>query len=101
MTTKKFPRLVVAILLAFAAASVVHAQGSLQESIDRLVQPYLDNKIVMGMTIGVLSQGRTMMTGYGQISAEDGRAPSGDTIYEIGSVSKVFTGILVVCGIVQ
>ena len=34
------------------------------------------------------------MYGYGRASGKDDRPPAGDTVYEIGSVSKVFTSLL-------
>jgi CubicO group peptidase (beta-lactamase class C family) len=34
------------------------------------------------------------VVGYGRLSATDERVPDGDTVFEIGSITKVFTGIL-------
>jgi serine-type D-Ala-D-Ala carboxypeptidase/endopeptidase len=68
---------------------------------DRLVQPYLDNNIVVGMTIGVLREGKQEVFGYGRMSRDDRRVPDGDTIYEFGSATKVLTGILLADAVVQ
>ncbi len=86
------------ILVTFTLSTVwranLHAQKPLQQRIDRLVQPYLDHEIVVGMTIGVLHKGQKGIFGYGRMSKEDDRVPDGDTVYEIGSTTKVFTGVL-------
>ena len=68
---------------------------------DRLVQPYLDNNIVVGMTIGVLRERKKEVFGYGRMSRDDRRVPDGDTIYEFGSATKVLTGILLADAVVQ
>ncbi len=68
---------------------------------DRLVQPYLDNDIIVGMTIGVLREGKQEVFGYGRMSRGDRRVPDGDTIFEFGSATKVLTGILLADAVVQ
>jgi CubicO group peptidase (beta-lactamase class C family) len=44
--------------------------------------------------VGVIVDGQPSSFGYGRLSAKDDRQPDGATEYEIGSISKVFTGIL-------
>ena len=73
----------------------------LQERIDPLVQPYLDHEIVMGISIGVLHHGEQEVLSYGRLSSQDNRAPDGDTVYEIGSASKIFTGVLLADAVKQ
>jgi D-alanyl-D-alanine-carboxypeptidase/D-alanyl-D-alanine-endopeptidase len=68
---------------------------------DRLVQPYLDNNVIVGMTIGVLREGKQEVFGYGRMSRDDRRVPDGDTIYELGSATKILTGILLADAVVQ
>ncbi len=83
----------VAIIMAFAAKDTL-ADDALKTRIDRLAQPYIDAEVVAGMTIGVLRNGETTIVGYGRLEDSDARQPDGDTVYEIGSISKVFTGVL-------
>jgi CubicO group peptidase (beta-lactamase class C family) len=87
--------------LAAVWSPILLAQSTLQERVDRVAQSYVDNNIVMGMTIGVLHEGQTQAFGYGHMSKVDPRAPDGDTVYEIGSISKVFTGVLLADAVTQ
>ena len=68
---------------------------------DLLVRPYLDNDIIVGMTIGVLRQGKREVFGYGRMSRDNRRVPDGDTIFELGSATKVLTGILLADAVVR
>ena len=49
---------------------------------------------VRAAIVGLYDNGKTAITGFGQMSRSDDSAPQGDTIFEIGSISKVFTAIL-------
>lgn len=77
------------------------ADETLRSHTDLLVQPYLDNDIIVGMTIGLLRAGKQNVFGYGRMSRDDRRVPDGDTIYEFGSATKVLTGILLADAVVQ
>ncbi len=46
------------------------------------------------MVIGVADPGGSRVVAYGRLADRDSRAPDGNTIFEIGSVSKVFTSLL-------
>ena len=85
------------VLLAGAAAPIGAARESgddLEARIDRLAQPLIESKTVVGMTIGVVRGDERIVRGYGRVSMNDDRAPDGRTVYEIGSATKAFTGIL-------
>jgi serine-type D-Ala-D-Ala carboxypeptidase/endopeptidase len=62
--------------------------------VDALAQPLVDDGLTVGMVIGVLQGDQSWIRGYGEIALGGGQRPGADTVYEIGSVSKVFTGIL-------
>ena len=44
------------------------------------------------LVIGAIRNGETVVRGYGEISIGSGRAPDGDTMMRIGSITKAFTG---------
>lgn len=70
------------------------AQADIQDKIDAHVQPYLDNKIVVGLSVGLLKDGQSQVFGYGRVGGEAKETPDERTLYEIGSITKVFTSIL-------
>ena len=76
--------------LCVAVGQVDRIQGM----VDRQVQPWLDGAGVMGLAVGILEEGDTHQLFYGEVEKGSGQRPNADTIFEIGSISKVFTGIL-------
>ena len=48
----------------------------------------------VGVTVGVLQDGETRVYGRGRLAHDRHGSPSGDTIFEIGSITKVFTATL-------
>ena len=83
-----------AVFCLLAAAPIAtQDKGTLQELLDRtapLVQPLLDAKICVGLTVGMLRHGDSAVRGFGRVNKDSPQVPNGDTVYEIGSVSKVF-----------
>ncbi len=80
------------LLLGYPAGSA--AALDLQSQIDPLAKQLLADKQVVGLVVGIHRDGETQVIGYGETEKGKGVAPDGDTIYEIGSASKVFTGVL-------
>lgn len=48
----------------------------------------------VGIVVGVIEQGRTRIVAHGRSGASDERPLDGDSVFQIGSVTKVFTGLL-------
>jgi CubicO group peptidase (beta-lactamase class C family) len=48
----------------------------------------------IGMVVGVIEPAGARVVTYGQSSEGDRRPPDGDTVFEIGSMSKVFTALV-------
>jgi CubicO group peptidase (beta-lactamase class C family) len=86
--SRPVPRLLFALLLASVARA-----GGLESEVARLAKPYVDERKIVGLSIGVVRGDETHLAGFGNVAFDKG-APDADTVYEIGSISKVFTGIL-------
>jgi CubicO group peptidase (beta-lactamase class C family) len=67
---------------------------ALRPRIDKLVQHLVKDKKGVGLVVGVVTQDGQHVFGYGQVKLAGERQPGGDTIFEIGSVTKVFTTLL-------
>jgi CubicO group peptidase (beta-lactamase class C family) len=71
----------------------VHALD-LQEKIDPWAQPMIDDGIAVGLVVGILRDGEQQIIAYGETEKDSGKKPTGQTVYEIGSATKAFTGVL-------
>jgi serine-type D-Ala-D-Ala carboxypeptidase/endopeptidase len=62
-------------------------------SIEALAAEYVVTRPNSGLVIGCLQHGEKSVKGFGRISAGNRATPDEFTIFEIGSITKVFTGI--------
>ena len=88
---------VVGLLLSCAAGFAVQPAGSMpdDEEIRRILAERIDEqKRSVGIVVGVVEPGGRRVVGYGRLATDDPGEPDGDTVFEIGSITKVFTAIL-------
>ena len=85
-------------LLCFSAASPAQAiRGPLataKQIQDMLVQRIDVQHKSDGIVVGVITRKAREIISYGRFDLDDSRVPNGDTGFEIGSISKVFTSLL-------
>lgn len=63
-----------------------------ESQIRRLLAGFVDgDRASVGVVAGVVLGGERIVVGHGRLSADDPRQPDGDTVFEIASVTKVFT----------
>jgi len=89
----------VAILLFALIAFTTHAAGlptdaEIHRILQDRVQAIAGPEGGMGIVVGVLDEKGPRVIAYGDSGAADHRALDGDTVFEIASVSKVFTALL-------
>src|SRR2546423_15219737 len=95
------------ILLLFIQPFVGQSQGGKQNiptdnlmktGTDSIVQksviPFISDSSKVGLSIGIYKYGKIFTYNYGSTQKENQRLPLNKTIYEIGSISKTFTGTL-------
>jgi CubicO group peptidase (beta-lactamase class C family) len=70
------------------------ADDDLEARIDRVVQPLVDSEERVGVVAGVIDRWGTHTFSYGETVLGNGKAPDGNTLFEIGSVTKTFTALL-------
>ncbi|HEY7341255.1 MAG TPA: serine hydrolase domain-containing protein [Ktedonobacterales bacterium] len=66
----------------------------MRDLVDTCVEPALRTYPRSVLVIGIICRGQQHVFGYGPVGAEWHGAPVGDTLFEIGSVTKVFTSAL-------
>ncbi|MCF0074936.1 beta-lactamase family protein [Dyadobacter sp. CY261] len=89
------------IHLGFKASAIADGQSiptdnplsnRLDSLVDASVKTYFSNGNAVALSIGVVKKGKTYFYNYGAIDNQ--KLPDKKTIYELGSMTKTFTGIL-------
>ncbi len=69
--------------------------ADLKTTVDPLVEPLIRDKPTVGLVVGIWVHGQPQIFGYGKVTTPAGEvAPDGRTLFEIGSITKAFTGVL-------
>jgi CubicO group peptidase (beta-lactamase class C family) len=66
----------------------------LELEVDKAVAEFMLNPNNAGLSIVIIKDGATYFYNYGETKKGSGQLPGSATIYEIGSITKTFTGIL-------
>ena len=70
------------------------ADSALRKKVDDLAGQYVRSTRNVGLAVGLLAGDESLVLGYGKVARDDDRTPDGHTVFEIGSVTKVFTAAL-------
>ena len=95
-----------ALVLAIAACSApaappatpnpqrtdIDPDGPHRAAVTAQIKPFLDAEVLSGVVIGLYDAGKREIYGFG--TGPGGMPPTGGTLFEIGPVTKVFTGLL-------
>ncbi len=68
---------------------------SLDSAVDRAANNYLASGKRAGLSIGFVISGKTYTYHYGETLPGSGIVPGKGSVYEIGSITKTFTGLLI------
>lgn len=66
-------------------------KSKLDKKVDSMVMPFMKRPDAVGLSIGILKEGKTYTYGYGTTQKEKEQLPDANTIFEIGSITKTFT----------
>ncbi len=80
-------------IATLALAPVTASAQALDAAVQSEGTKFLAEEKGVGLTIGVLRDGKTHFYAFGE-KAKGGGAPTSDTAFEIGSISKTMTGLL-------
>lgn len=86
--------LITLIVSMFAVQALAQDEFKHEQKIAALVEPYLTTQKVNAISVGVITDGKTWTENFGTLDSDDTRSPNEKTLYEIGSISKVFTSLL-------
>ena len=83
-------------LLLLLGVSGAAAQGRLdQTAIKTILEERIDTlRRGVGIVVGAIDADGRLVVGHGRPSRDSDEAPDGDTAFEIGSITKVFTSVL-------
>jgi len=69
-------------------------RSQLDSLIDQRVSNYFKDKRAVGLSLGVVINGKATFYNYGETRQGNRTLPANTTLYELGSMTKTFTGIL-------
>jgi CubicO group peptidase (beta-lactamase class C family) len=79
---------------AVAAATSNPMKTALDKTVDSVARTFIEKPNTAGLSIGVIQNGQFYTYHYGEMDKKTGKLPDDKTVYEIGSITKTFTGIL-------
>ncbi|KVA65083.1 class C beta-lactamase [Burkholderia cepacia] len=86
--------LVAACVTATAGRAAAATPDDLHDTVTRHIAPLMKQYAIPGMAVGIVADGKPYVFDYGVMSTQTGKPVTGDTLFEIGSVSKTLTATL-------
>ncbi|UCC76127.1 MAG: serine hydrolase [Anaerolineales bacterium] len=69
-------------------------ESALRSEIDKIVSGFMSHDVVTSLAIGVIKEDTPLFLSYGSFTRECSDPPNENTVFEIGSITKTFTGTL-------
>ncbi|MBD2705865.1 beta-lactamase family protein [Spirosoma sp. BT702] len=77
------------------------AETNLDSLLQQHATAFIQKAPFAALSVGVINKGKTYFYNYGTIRSGQNQLPSSSTIYEIGSITKTFTGTLLAQAVVS
>jgi len=77
-----------------ARTNVIENEAALQAAVSTQVNKLMQQQQIPGMAVAVLWQGKTYHYSFGQADLAKKTAVTPDTLFELGSISKTYAGVL-------
>lgn len=85
---------ITALALLLVGQTAMAAQADLRVAINATVQPTIEQYRIPGLAVAIVRKGDRHFFNYGVASRESGQAVDEHTLFELGSVSKLFSATL-------
>jgi serine-type D-Ala-D-Ala carboxypeptidase/endopeptidase len=82
------------LLFLLTAYSTISVAQLPMDSIKKIIKTEVDNKRSKSIVVGIITEKGTQVFGYGKVNDNSNQQPDSNTIYEIGSMTKVFTSLI-------
>lgn len=69
-------------------------KSDLDKEVEKLVRPYIQKSNTAGLTLAVIHGGKVHRYSYGTVNKNRKELPAPSTLFEIGSITKTFTSLL-------
>lgn len=66
----------------------------MDKKVDTVARGYIQKANTVGLSIGIFKDGKITTYNYGEMARDNGKLPTANTIFEIGSITKTFTATL-------
>ncbi|QIL42361.1 beta-lactamase family protein [Pedobacter sp. HDW13] len=86
---------------SFAQSSDNPMRSPVDSAVAKLMATYMKEGKRVGISIGVNYKGKSYTYNYGETAPGSKKLPSSTSIYEIGSITKTFTGLLIAHAITE
>ncbi len=77
-----------------AQTATIQNEAALKTAISSQVTPLMQQQQIPGMAVAVLWQGKTFYYSFGKADLAANKAVTPDTLFELGSISKTFAGVI-------